>query len=338
MIKLDEYTYEAVYLDFLEGNLSESETRMFMQFLEANPNLRIADELLGDIKLFPPKNQLDVLFKEELTFYSDTDEINDQSIHHFLIAELEGCLSDSKREELHGFMQTNPKYNKVKNEFASTRILIDEKIVFEEKQSLKKRTYFSLSNFIGYAAACVLISIFLLKGKNVDKELSIVHKEKQAVFKQTHNPQQLQDDFPIINDVDTPKKSPQVAIPDDVLKTAYLQPYLELTPKEMAFLPVRTDSNVIELQRKMEVKSETDQAHQLTKLEALFGSAKNYKNPIKPITSLVSVILKKNIDVRMSKQTLKQSDYLFIKIGRLQVYRQKRTENSEGLICFRYDE
>lgn len=335
---IDEQTYEAVYLDFLEGNLSESESAMFLQFLEANPLLKLDDELFCTLKLYPPTIELDASFKEELRSYSEDVAINDLSIHHFLIAELEGCLSESKLEELQAFILLNPTFKQERNAYTLTRVPIDEKIVFEEKQSLKKQQRISFFNYLIYAAASVLFFVLLLEGMKTEKHLPIQLKNQRALIQPKKRNKLPNNTLQVKNTEIITREILHVNTPFTDSPTKQMKTYHELKPREINLLAINTDSSVIEFHTKKEMKSETDQVHQLTKLETLYGNTKNYKNPIKSITSLVSVILKKNIDVRMSKQTLKQSDYLFIKIGRLQVYRQKRTENSEGLICFRYDE
>ena len=49
MEKISIFNYEAYYLDLLEGNLSEEDTALLLDFLEQHPHLKLDHEFMPEL-------------------------------------------------------------------------------------------------------------------------------------------------------------------------------------------------------------------------------------------------------------------------------------------------
>ena len=106
MERISIFNYEAFYLDFLEGNLNEEDTALLMAFLEENPDLRIDDAELPSYD--EDSLTLNPDFKNSLKQPDLSGAISNDNVEHFMIANTEGLLEESKTEELEAFVSQNP--------------------------------------------------------------------------------------------------------------------------------------------------------------------------------------------------------------------------------------
>jgi hypothetical protein len=156
--------FEAYYLDFYEGNLSESQIQELLSFLDENPSLKTPFNLIDfhlDTELtdhFPDSK------KEELFQFSIQDTpVYASSLSFFQTANIDGILPPEKKKELELFEQSNAKYQQSATLFEQTKLAPDFSIVFENKNKLKQpyRGVFTMKRFM-YAAACILVFIFFI--------------------------------------------------------------------------------------------------------------------------------------------------------------------------------
>ena len=146
------FNYEAFYLDFLEGTLSEEDTALFLKFMEAHPELRLEDEAMLAIQ-----NEfvsLDQSFKENLKqiLYNET-VISFNNVEQFLIAQLEGLLSETKNTELNVFLVQYPALLQLQHVYESTKLNPDLSVVYTQKSSLKQARRVALWPILSFAAA-----------------------------------------------------------------------------------------------------------------------------------------------------------------------------------------
>ena len=98
MERISIFNYEAFYLDFLEGNLSEEDHALFLLFLEENPELKVVDEDLPALELEQPF--MDDTFKNSLKQPLLSEKITNLNYEYFLISQAEGLLSEEKENEI----------------------------------------------------------------------------------------------------------------------------------------------------------------------------------------------------------------------------------------------
>jgi hypothetical protein len=165
MDRISIFNYEAFYLDFLEGNLGEEDAALLMAFLEEHPELKVEDELLPEFNL--DEVQLEPTFKEGLKQIDfNSTLINSANAEHFLIAEVEGLLSDQKVEELEQLVFTDRSLGLSRKIFAVTRLKPDYSIKFNDKEGLKQTRKIILWPYISLAAAASIALFFFLGDPN----------------------------------------------------------------------------------------------------------------------------------------------------------------------------
>ena len=142
MEKITTYNYEAFYLDYLEGNLSNEEQDMLFKFLNQHPDLKTELELDTDVldfKLSPDfKNTLKHIEKEELK-HCDEDEICLKNVDDYIISDVEQQLSLSKKQALDEFVKTHQLEGRVKA-YQATKLQPNLTEVYPNKNELKHQT------------------------------------------------------------------------------------------------------------------------------------------------------------------------------------------------------
>lgn len=128
------------FLDYIEGNLTESQTEELMSFLDENPDLKQELDAFDTVTLndadvaFPNKNDL------KQSSYSDDD----------FIAYFEGDMEEGQKavfeKEVHASDQLKEQY------FQWSRVYfdLDHKLIFEEKDQLKQDNVVSKDDMIAY--------------------------------------------------------------------------------------------------------------------------------------------------------------------------------------------
>ena len=173
MKQIINYTnFEAFYLDFFEGKLSETVRNELLRFLENNPSLKTT---LNDLDFHVKTNYQERCpeqIKENLYQFSEEDSpINAASLSFFQSAYMDGVLSAEKQKELELFEKSNEAFTQSAKLFAHTKLAPDFTIVYKDKLKLKKRKS-NLSLFKSFiytlAAACV-VCLVIFKFKNTEQ-------------------------------------------------------------------------------------------------------------------------------------------------------------------------
>ena len=125
--------YESYFLDYFEGRLAPAEKALLLQFIESNPDLKEEFESFEMISL-PPQEETfkgkEKLKKGCVTF----DNRND-----YFIAYAEGDLDAAARKDVEQFVQSDSDLVRELDIFKRLRIAPDYRIVFDNKNRLKKR-------------------------------------------------------------------------------------------------------------------------------------------------------------------------------------------------------
>lgn len=159
MEKISIFNYEAYYLDYLEGNLSEEDSALLLAFLEANPDLKLEDEDL-DNRLESPSELLDSKSKSGLLQYGEEDEVTLDSIEFFMISAKEGILSPAKEAEVFAFLDAHPKVEKDWLIYQHTTLEADSSIRYADKEELKQKTAV-LWPYVSFAAAASVAALIM---------------------------------------------------------------------------------------------------------------------------------------------------------------------------------
>ncbi|HOY39364.1 MAG: hypothetical protein KBB11_07705 [Bacteroidales bacterium] len=144
---IDLNNYEAWLLDFIEGNLSESEENILMAFLKSNPELCDEVDNLTPFTLKADKNEK-CSIKKNLKKDFDADTL--------MISSVEGLLSDEQNAELEQLCQTNEQVIQDYEQYRKTILHPDTTIAYTDKLKLKHHG-FAITPLQVLAAAVIVI-------------------------------------------------------------------------------------------------------------------------------------------------------------------------------------
>lgn len=155
--------YESFYLDYLEGTLSEEERIAFEEFLAANPELQVDEELLflddAPEKMDPLQKYL--LKKEDLSI------VTNENLEYLAIGKVEHVLSPGEEKLFDGYLAAHPEAQKVVDDYQATR-LQPSPVVYPDKEALKEKevAFIPWKMIGGIAAAAAVLLLFFQLGFN----------------------------------------------------------------------------------------------------------------------------------------------------------------------------
>jgi hypothetical protein len=313
--------YEAYYLDFLEGNLSDDLAAQLMEFLALNPDLVVDEEMLSLLDLadekiiFPRTNSLKV---------PDLDsEINAQSVENFMIAAVENELESKRQAELTEFIQQNPQLERDFELFKQAKLKADVGIVYPAKNKLKRGKLIPMFGpFASIAAGLILyISFNMLQGGNestVDSSAAL----KTSFVKSIRVPSEKTNHYEISN---------------HTTKTLFAQnnnhPFYSANNKNsiensnsssLSSLPIKKadlfSNKPLMLEPVLANTQEITKKYN-TQQEVLVG-VDQMKNPIVPVTNKLAEVFQQDIDFRTSRAAKKRKGGFYLKIGKFEISRK----------------
>ena len=184
MHNIDIHNYEAYLLDFSEGNLTGELQVELELFLIQHPELEIN---LDELSLVSLENEAASFSNKNSLKKSEADLVSETQF----IGYIENHLPENERLALEKSCAINPSLAKELTLYNHTIAKADETIVFENKQSLKRKPkviWFNFSATHYAAAACIvfLIGLFILWPKtSIDSETSTLADKTNAVTSQT---------------------------------------------------------------------------------------------------------------------------------------------------------
>lgn len=334
MERISIFNYEAYYLDFLEGNLNEEDAALLLAFLEENPDLKLDDDELPSYD--EESISITSNLKNRLKQPDMGDEITLENVEHFMIANVEGLLDPSKSQELSAFINENADLSKDSRIYKEVYFEADPTVVYNDKESLKKKTIV-LWPYAASVAAILLIAFLLVWSSmegpldtsnnvvaedTIEENLSVEDNELNAPdINPDNSPDYLkpnsvqQSEQYTFNSVE-PEKSPEVndknigrmdRIPVGNVLTALSTQELE---------PISSPTFAIQQE---ENKNEGSQAL------ASASMTGQMENPIEPITNFLSEKTNTEIDFKRTKKDAnpKEGKGFFIKIGKFEFSRKK---------------
>ncbi len=336
MERISIFNYEAFYLDYLEGNLSEEDTALLLEFLRQHPELELMDDELPT--LTNETIQLTSQEKTDLKIISDDEVITVTNIDHFLIAEQEGVLSDLKKSELEKFMVLNPQFEKDRELYGVVRFNREEKMVYGDKAGLKQDRKIGFWPYIAGIAAAGLIAFVLIYNGNSSEE-NLLAEDDQEVVDQAPKTQESDEEEtkPTNRIFNVPS---QLAVNGDSKNERPIQTKKSTSSQKKKR---RDDLQILELKRKTarNLLSSVDGSQ----LEPISGSIQNevatsdnsqvtaylgvdeMKDPIKPVTDQIKKRVKADVDFRTAKATKEKQGGFYLKIGKLEIIRKTKKKN-----------
>ena len=314
------FNYEAFYLDFLEGNLNEEETALFLAFMEAHPELRLEDETI--VTLDDKFVALDQTVKDNLKQVCFNERaISINTIEQFLIAQTEGLLSANKNAELIVFLAQHPSLLLDQRVYAHTKMNPDLSIVYADKSSLKQARRVALWPILSFAAAAS-VAVFFFFENPVDQFAQTVGRSAKMGIKTRKTTVRIHHSH-AVSDTNLRPNNQSVFTAEHLenqsglgSKSAVLaanEP-IHLHVKQIKRLPIRETENDIEEQTFAHVIN----ASPVAAIASNYGF-QDMKNPIKPITNRLSDVVKQEVDFRTAKATEKTPGGFYLKIGKLEI-------------------
>jgi len=167
--------YEAYFIDYIDGVLTDSQIHEMEAFLMSNDDLR--EELEGLEKITLDADNTEFQLKENLKNIDLTESVNESNFDFYCIADMEGDLTEVQSQKLHEYISKNPLKLHEKQSFSLTRLPKSEKVVYQNKPSLK-HSIFQINSPVVYrtlALAASLAILFVLY-------FSFMRKEFDQVF------------------------------------------------------------------------------------------------------------------------------------------------------------
>ena len=176
MININRNNYEKYFLDFIDGELSASNEKLLMLFLNENPDLREELELFENDSI-----TIDKINYENKISIKRSEILSDLTLNNFdelCISRIEGDLNINETIEFDRVINDYPKRKKEYDLYKLTKIAPEKNEVFKNKNKLKKKEgkviVLSNKNTVISIAASVIILIALyifIPKENNNKEL-----------------------------------------------------------------------------------------------------------------------------------------------------------------------
>lgn len=334
-MKVTIHTYEEIYLDFLEGNLDEETSNSLLNFLEEHPELKWENEEI--IPFSKEEKIIDPELKYSLKQTDfQNDEITNENIESFLIAQSEELLSNERLNELMYFLHRNPSFFVDHKRIHASRFHPDLTIIYPDKKNLRKKETKKIGWIsISMAVAASFILFFMLRNGN-ESSTALTRKQKLVAKNETIKQKMVTKITTEKRNLDTPTVSTKVN--QQAIDIAKIEPVKfqksdthfshdltslhlknkEIKPFQTVEFPEideQTEEPVLTLNTFYSSTVKNEQVNQL------FGFD-DMKNPIAPITNQLRNLMQKDVDFRMSIPIENESRKIYIKIGKLIICKQ----------------
>jgi hypothetical protein len=117
-MKPDRSNYEIWFIDFLDGNLSESDVELLTAFLKENPDLQEELSNLGNMKLEPADQD----FKGKDRLFRSPGDVSDSQFDYLCIANLEKDITPGQRSELDEIISNDGERRKIYEIYQKLRL------------------------------------------------------------------------------------------------------------------------------------------------------------------------------------------------------------------------
>jgi hypothetical protein len=319
--------YEAFYLDYLEGNLSEDVRLLFLDFLTKNPTLQLSDDSIPVIET--TETTIDKEFKTTLyqinTAYAP---INHSNYSVFLLAAIENELTPEKTAELNAFLAQNDLAQKEFEQLKMTKLSPDLSQKFPDKKTLKKAVFKPLWPIYSALAAACLIGFFILT--QVFSSNSVLNSSKKTLVHLTKKTvEKLENKNTLTNSTKNNLPKIERTSSKQVLKNELPKVAIhihEMPPRDCIVQLEMPENSTIAAQI-TPVTPATNKAENLTENQEIASNqtkSDEMRNPIQPITNRLGNLLNKEVDFKISKKTDDSKRGFLIKIGEFEISHNKK--------------
>ena len=326
MEKISIFNYESYYLDYLEGNLGEEDTRMLMEFLEKYPECALENEELPVLD----EEVLSGFDKDSLYILDTTEAVGKKNYNDFLIADLEGQLNNEKSSELAAFLAKNDLFEE-QELVNALRLEADESLKYTDKAGLKKEGGLVILPYwrVAAAAAAIFAFVYWLPIDNGQD----YNMPQFAYNGKTFTTNAGIDPVQIIEDVSNGVESVSEAIwsSSEVDTKQNGERFGKGTPERTEPITARLE------QRRVAPLSASVVGKELAPITNYVYSAElsekkqedlavvdfaDMNNPIEPITKAISERTKTPVEFRTSKASKNKQGGFLLKIGKFEVSRK----------------
>ena len=185
--------YEIWVIDYLDGNLDNEKERLFLHFMDKNPDLKKEFDMMRPVTLYPEKVSFD---KKHLLFKSTNPDFDMPESDYLMIKELEEGLTSDENKRLNALKETYPALKKDAEIYKSVK-LQPQKIVYLHKDALRKRNLIPrILISVGSVAAAALLLFMLIPLNDISRtgEPIILGSNSEPAVENTT-------DFPQTNDI-----------------------------------------------------------------------------------------------------------------------------------------
>lgn len=324
MERISIFNYEAFYLDHLEGNLSEEDTRMLMQFLEEHPECRLEEEEIVEL-------DSDETFafegKASLKQVDESAAITFENAEHFIIADAEGILDANKKEELQNIVDKNESLTATQKRYAAVYFKPDTTLVYGDKKGLKRRATIVLwPYFSGVAAAAVIAFIFMSNLFTVSyEELNYSLNNWNVEMPNITNLVNGTDDKKNPKVIDQSQKNGSTQVASNNVKSKKIKvDYVSETRLKSRPVHQLTSFDGLSLNPVTTVKPEKTTDPSSPPYEGpRDNSDVAMNNPIAPITNFISKKSNTEVDFRQRKASEEKKGGFYLKIGKFEISKNK---------------
>jgi len=192
--KINKHNYEAFFLDYIEGNLSELQISDLNKFLSENPRLK--DELDGFEEIKLQADNIEYKQKEKLIKQTQSQFFEITQFEYLAIAETENDISKKEKIELQNEINENSNKLDEYTLIKKTKLSPNNEIVFPYKNKLIKREKLFYLKPSYYAAAAVIALLLVLNqiyfktdisNKCGNRPISLAKNNKKASHKTLTN-------------------------------------------------------------------------------------------------------------------------------------------------------
>jgi len=257
--------YEIWFLDFAEGNLSERQIELLMDFLAKNRELQAEFDEMELIEL--PTNDTIVFDNKEMLKHPLTVDISLSSIDKMLIGELENDLTASEVVQLQKQLVARPALVKDQAIYQKSLLAPDLSVKYPNKNELKhkSRKVFPMRLLVQIAAAILFLVVMvfaLRKGESAKSvELPIVQTPTEEKYIQpSQENENIQPEIVQENLVVPKQIIEQAIVPLPKVKQVYKNAIVETKEKRNPVILERVQESIVN-QAPKSPKPEEPQMH-----------------------------------------------------------------------------
>ena len=176
--------YEIWIIDYLDGNLDNEKEKLFLHFMDKNPDLKKEFDLMRSITLNPEKVNFD---KKHLLFKSTNPAFDMPESDYLMIKELEEGLSAEEHKRLSELKETYPTLNEDAETYKSTKLQPGKIVYLHKNALLKTNRILRIMISVGSVAAAALLFFMLIPRSDnlrVDEPV-IVSSSSEPVIENT---------------------------------------------------------------------------------------------------------------------------------------------------------